>query len=418
MEVITSVRVADAIMGTGKSSAAITYMNEHPEKKFIYITPYLTEAARIKESCPKLRFIEPSNKLSEYKFKKILHTEALIEKGRNITTTHQAFKNYSQRILDIIKEKKYTLIIDENVDILDVSDVHPADLQIAIEAGYVQENNEVYSLTSKEYKGKALQEFFGFMKNRELVRIDGKGGETFFYWTLPPTFLEAFEDVFVLTYLFKGQSLHHMLTMYKIPYEYIGIEYSNENGYRFSEDSMYIPDYVRNLKNMIHILDKDKLNEVGEDYYALSMNWFKKRGDNVDKLRKNIVNCYNNIWREVPSDSRLCGAYNQEFSSIRGKGYSKAFLSFNTKATNLYKSKDHLVYAVNLFMGVNEKKFFEARGIEVDEDMYALSIMVQWIWRSAIRDGKEIYIYIPSKRMRNILIDWINKTVKGEMNIE
>ena len=32
------VRVCDAIMGTGKSSAAITYMNEHPEKRFIYVT--------------------------------------------------------------------------------------------------------------------------------------------------------------------------------------------------------------------------------------------------------------------------------------------------------------------------------------------------------------------------------------------
>ena len=38
------IQVCDAIMGTGKSSAAITYMNEHKEEKFIYITPYLEEA--------------------------------------------------------------------------------------------------------------------------------------------------------------------------------------------------------------------------------------------------------------------------------------------------------------------------------------------------------------------------------------
>ena len=411
----TSIRVVDAIMGTGKSSAAITYMNEHPTRKFIYITPYLTEATRIKEACPKLKFIEPSNKLSEYQFKKILHTEALIENGRNITTTHQAFKNYSQNILSLIKEKQYTLIIDENVDVLDASDVHPADLQLAMEAGYIKEDDGVYSLTSKEYKGKALQELFGFMKNRELVRITDKGEERFFYWTLPPVFLEAFEDIFILTYLFKGQSLHHLITMYNMPYKRIGVELSENGVYRFSNDSMYVPNYVYNLKNMIHILDKDKMNEIGDDYYALSMNWFKRKESDVEQLKKNISNCYNNIWRDSPSDSRLCGAYNQEFSLIRGKGYSKSFLSFNAKATNLYRSRDHLVYAVNLFMGVKEKKFFEAHGIEVDEDMYALSIMVQWIWRSAIRDGKEIYIYIPSRRMRNILIDWINKTVKGEI---
>ena len=59
------VRVCDAIMGTGKSSAAITYLNEHPDDRFIYITPYLDEAARIKKECPNAHFVEPSEKLRQ-----------------------------------------------------------------------------------------------------------------------------------------------------------------------------------------------------------------------------------------------------------------------------------------------------------------------------------------------------------------
>ena len=49
----------------------------------------------------------------------------------------------------------------------------------------------------------------------------------------------------------------------------------------------------------------------------------------------------------------------------------------------------------------------------MDEDQYALSIMVQWIWRSAIRDGDDIYIYLPSSRMRRILRDWIDSFADG-----
>ena len=64
-------------------------------------------------------------------------------------------------------------------------------------------------------------------------------------------------------------------------------------------------------------------------------------------------------------------------------------------------------------MNVNEKKFYNAHGIEVNEDMYALSVMVQWIWRSAIRCGQEIYIYIPSKRMRTLLENWIEEISNG-----
>ena len=69
-------------------------------------------------------------------------------------------------------------------------------------------------------------------------------------------------------------------------------------------------------------------------------------------------------------------------------------------------------------MNVGEKTFYYAHGIEADDDIYALSIMVQWIWRSAIRDGDEIYIYVPSKRMRELLIGWIDQTSKGGNTIE
>ena len=51
--------------------------------------------------------------------------------------------------------------------------------------------------------------------------------------------------------------------------------------------------------------------------------------------------------------------------------------------------------------------FFIERDIKIDKELYALGIMLQWIWRSQIRNGKEIVIYIPSDRMRNILLNWL-----------
>lgn len=415
---ITLVRVCDAIMGTGKSSAAIRYLNEHSEDKFIYITPYLDEANRIKKGCPTLHFVEPSNKLKEYNFKKSLHTAALIKEGRNITTTHQAFKGYTQATLDEIKAQGYTLIVDENVDVLATFEFHPDDLHLAVDAGYIKENNGVYSIANDGYKGRALSELFSLMKSRELIKITDKDDNSLFYWALPPELLTSFKDVFVLTYLFKGQSLHHFMEIYNIPYEYIGIERTDDGGYRFGEYPGYTPEYVTKLKDMLHILDKPRLNDIGDDYHSLSMNWFKKNGDGVDKLRRNVDNCFNNIWRDIPADKRLWGSYNGEFSKIRGKGYTKAFLTFNAKATNAYRDRECLVYIANLFMNVNEKKFYQMHGLEVDEDAYALSIMVQWIWRSAIRDGKEVNLYIPSRRMRELLINWIEETSKGGNSVE
>lgn len=51
------------------------------------------------------------------------------------------------------------------------------------------------------------------------------------------------------------------------------------------------------------------------------------------------------------------------------------------------------------------------RNIKLDEDGYALSEMLQFIWRSAIRNGEPIEIYIPSKRMRELLIKYLNNEI-------
>ena len=154
------VMVCDAIMDTGKSSAAITYLNEHPNDRFIYITPYLDEAARIKRECPDAHFIEPSEKLREYQYKKSAHTAALIKEGRNISTTHQAFKGYSAEMLEDIRRQGYTLIIDENVEVLERFDIDEADLQLAIDAGYIKETDGVYSVEKEDYNGRALHDLF------------------------------------------------------------------------------------------------------------------------------------------------------------------------------------------------------------------------------------------------------------------
>ena len=321
-------------------------------------------------------------------------------------------------MLDDIKRNGYTLIIDENVEVLEQFDCHPDDLKLAVDAGYISEDNGVYNVLNDSYHGKLFSELFSLLRSRELVRIAAEGETDVFYWALPPELMTAFKDVFILTYLFKGQSIHHFLEIYNLEYEYIGIEHPEPGVYRFGAYPGYTPDYVYDLKNKIHILDKGGVNEIGEDYHALSMSWFKRGGDGVEQLKRNISNCYNNIWRDIPADRRLWGSYKGAYTQVKGKGYSRSFVTFNIKATNAYRNRDCLVYVANPFMNVGEKTFYQMHGIEVDEDIYALSIAVQWIWRSAIRDGIDVYLYMPSRRMRSLLLRWIDSVSKGESVIE
>ena len=402
------VRVCDAIMGNGKTESSITYMNEHADQKFIYITPYLEEAERIRENCPELHFVEPSDRLKEYGFKKANHTVALIEEGRNIATTHQSFKRYTPSTLEKIREFGYTLVIDENVDVLEKIDVNIDDVKIAEEAGYIVCEDGSYRLTNKEYSGSMYRELFNTMRARELVQIDDSYETSFFYWMISPALITAFRDVFILTYLFEGQSLHHLLQIYGIPYERIGIHRDDDGTFRFGEYPGYTPEYVKHIKDRIHILTGKKMNDIGEDYYALSKNWFQSGDENVSKLKNNITNCFKHIYADTPAEDRLWGSFNDAFQKVKGKGYTKNFLTFNAKSTNKYRNCTALVYLANIFMNATERRFYVSHGIEVDQDLYALSIMVQWLWRSAIRDGGEVWLYIPSRRMRTLLTNWLD----------
>lgn len=43
------VKVCDAVMGAGKTQAAITRMNEDDESNFLFVTPYLDETERVQD---------------------------------------------------------------------------------------------------------------------------------------------------------------------------------------------------------------------------------------------------------------------------------------------------------------------------------------------------------------------------------
>ena len=92
---------------------------------------------------------------------------------------------------------------------------------------------------------------------------------------------------------------------------------------------------------------------------------------------------------------------------LKGKGYSNQFVSCNCRSTNEYIDCYNLAYCVNIYLHPAVTQFFRQRNIQIDEDLYALSEMIQWIWRSRIRKGENINIYIPSIRMRNLLNAWL-----------
>ena len=74
-----------------------------------------------------------------------------------------------------------------------------------------------------------------------------------------------------------------------------------------------------------------------------------------------------------------------------------------------YKDKTNCAYLINRYYNPMINRFFTDKGVKIEEDIWALSELIQWLFRSAIREEKEVNLYMPSSRMRSLLKDWLNK---------
>lgn len=392
------ITVVDARMGRGKSSAAIRYMNENRNRKrFLYITPYIKEVERICESCG---FEQPNNDQTT----KSANLKHLMTKGANISATHSLFYLMDDETLRLAREQRYSIIIDESISPIEKLNITDDDFELLQYLTKCDESGMVHWL-DEGYVGK-FSDYKNMADSRSLLKKDGS-----LLCVMNPNILKAFKEVFMLTYMFEGQYQKAYLDFFKFPYHIVGVE-QDDNGYFFSDKPDAPPpiDYHK----MINIYSKYRTRHFCEKYHDLSQNWYARRGRNDTDI-KMLRNEMRNFFTSIPdgsSSTRLWTCFKNEYTKLifsNGR-YKNNFLQINARATNEYKEKTDLAYMANRFIDPNISKFFSVGGVVIDRDKFALSEMLQWIWRSAIRDGKPINIYIPSVRMKKLLTDWIDES--------
>jgi len=126
-------------------------------------------------------------------------------------------------------------------------------------------------------------------------------------------------------------------------------------------------------------------------------------------LKKHINNVINN-YISTKSKTKILWTC---FQDARSNLYTKVlddenFISHNLRATNKYKDRTVVLYLINRKHNPVIKNWLKSKGVSINDDDFSLGEMIQLIWRSAIREGKTIDLYIPSRRMREILIKWLN----------
>ena len=430
-------------MGAGKTTWAINLINNSPNMQFVYVTPLLEQIYRIKKSCPDVEIKDPP----PVNGRKINGLNKYLYEGKNIAVTHSTFANADEDTLQYIQNGNYVLILDEVLDILigfnDVAStkIRRGDPQLMIDKGLISvDHYGRVSWVGKEYEGSTFADVKRLADKGHLYYLD----ESLLVWQFPAEIFAAFKTVYIMTYLFDGSFLKPYFLYHDIPYEL-----------KTLDNNQIVPYHPATTEQLQHIaslidLDTDKKRNNYQGY-SCSKNWYRKPEyrSEVQGLQKNISNLIRNIYKAKAKQIMWTafddGADYKIKSKLIGDGYRRItltqeeeseitsnpvltadekqkaikrakspYVANNCRATNEYRQRDVCVYALNLFCNQYIKRFFENRNeidgksITVNEDLFSLSCMLQWIWRSAIRDDKPIKLYVPSTRMRELLIRWLH----------
>jgi len=235
-------------------------------------------------------------------------------------------------------------------------------------------------------------------------------------WLFQLDVLKAFESVYILTFLFSSSIMAGYLINNDVSFDFCHVENGSfADGYK-----RVTQEEKASFKELIEIYEGSyNDNWYGktrkkDDRFLLSQNWFSKQSNSV-RINQLRNNAYNFVRYK-------CKAHKEDVLWTSYKDYADAltsdkltyqsrksnWLAWNTKATNQYADRTVLVYLLNVFPNPLFKNYLENDNFQFNEDDYALSALLQWIWRSAIRNGKKVTIYIPAPRMRQLLTDWLN----------
>lgn len=400
------INVVDAPPGFGKTSALINYINAAPtDTKFMFITPFLTEVERVISCCPARGFKQPSpfgTKLAGIKY--------LLGAGENIVSTHKMFSYFDEEVVALVEEQGYVLVMDEAYCVIEQIAITRQDYTIIRDGHTHVDENHLLIWDDGSYQGK-----FSEYKAMCDAKCVGCYGDSSLIWMFPVNVFTAFREIFVLTYMFSAQVQKYYYDYYDMQYDYLYVEGDSVDTYRLTTEPKEYK--MPGLDDLIHICDLPRINDIGALRTALSMAWYRRNsgGAKMEELKRNCYNFFRNVSR-TRSEYNLWTSFKDFHGELSGKGYGRGFVVSSARATNKYRDRYAVAYMVNKYLNPFVKIFLAANGIEFDEDSYALSEMLQFIWRSSIRDGKEIWVYIPSRRMRTLLKQWIRE-VSTETNI-
>ncbi|MEL4456698.1 hypothetical protein [Lutimonas vermicola] len=405
------IKIYDQIMGSGKTRDAIERMRQYEkdDQKFIYVTPFLDEIERVSEELNHVH--APKNYMKHVGFESQInddghfdilnyfnklyklqnkgnHLSDLIKQGKNIVTTHQLYSSFNS--FDIPNLKDYILIIDEAINPVFVFNIGSRDLEILNNENLIQIEDKTSRVAKvdNDYTDDSFKSVLNFCKQENTFLQNNA-----FISISPIDLFLSFKEIQILTYLFEGSIMSAYFRLFNLEYTFI-----NKCSQRTIKNK---------IKYNLTIYEGDRNQNSKRHQCNLSKSSIaRKNRSEIQKLNLDTAYVFKRQFK-TKSDDNAFTTFKDFEGKLSGNGYKKGFIAINARATNSHAHKKSMAYLGNRFLNPELKNFFISNGSPIDEDQWALSEMIQWIWRGCIRNNEPMNLYIPSYRMRYLLYTWL-----------
>ena len=242
--------------------------------------------------------------------------------------------------------------------------------------------------------------------------VDENGKIESLFSAVPLDLFRQAKDVFILTYLWEASITCAYLKSEGIDYDYWYIDSSGDAEMLTPEEQPFVPSVgIRELIRFDYGRN-DSAKRHGKAY--LSFSWYEHASK---ELLSELGKAARLFARRSFQNGReyIYTTFKDFVDIISSHSMKKHFVACNRRASNEFGDATAVGYFVNRYMNPNINKYFWQFGAAIPDNAYGLSEMVQFIWRSAIRNGEMIYLFIPAARMYNILMDWLF-VIEGKPN--
>jgi hypothetical protein len=403
--------IVDYPCGLGKTNALLSILEARPDLLVLVVVQTLSEVDRIISSVPKGRIYAPEGPGSLHRTKGE-QLEPLVHAGRSIVITHNLYER-AGILANQGAFSSYQVIIDEVPNAVSVSDLvlDPVSFkEFYIDPGYFSLREG--GLVVMTYKGDDEEARLKQALDERLISNIRSGrlyydGKKHFIQTIPTSLFTHADSVTVLTFLSEGSLFLKFLEKHQIDYRVLRSSKCNQEFQQRARENLKIH-RMPSLDKMSFGYSKQtsykaKSKEVRSIRNALKN--LKQRDLAGVDLKNLIITCAKQNWFH-----RSGSSYNEakpSLFSIDSRMFKGAnWLPNTTRGTNDYLHCTHAIYLYEQNANPILLNWLNANDAQFKSD-YSLTEMVQWIWRTRVRRGEPVHVYMPSKRMRGLLQAWL-----------